>query len=188
MKFKKAFKQLIECERPEILPQFEWGYWPETLERWHKEGLPENVEPWDALGITYYYRLPVETRIFPRFEEKILEDKGECLIVQDPDGIIKALAHFRKMRNDVILFHVLDQTELDLSFNRPAEFIDLETNEKLMVDPRGIAPSYREAMKAFLDKYQDACNKMKIDYRLVNTKQEPETFLKAYLEERQRCS
>jgi len=109
-------------------------------------------------------------------------------LFDDPDGIMKALAHFRKMRNDVILFHILDQTELDLSFNRPAEFIDLETNEKLLVDPRGIAPSYRETMKEFLDKYQSACNQMKIDYRLVNTKQEPETFLKAYLEERQRCS
>lgn len=109
-------------------------------------------------------------------------------LFDDPDGILKALAHFRKQHHDVILFHILDQTELDLSFNRPAEFIDLETNEKMLVDPRGIAPSYREAVKVFLDKYQDSCNQMKIDYRLVNTKQEPETFLKAYLEERKRCS
>ena len=109
-------------------------------------------------------------------------------LFDEPDGILKALAHFRKQHHDVILFHILDQTELDLSFNRPAEFIDLETNEKMLVDPRGIAPSYREAVKGFLDKYQDACNQMKIDYRLVNTKQEPETFLKAYLEERKRCS
>jgi len=92
MKFKKAFKQLLEGETPDILPQFEWGYWPETLDRWHKEGLPEDVTPWDAVGITYYYRLPVETRIFPRFEAKILEDKGERLIVRDPDGIIKEVS------------------------------------------------------------------------------------------------
>jgi uncharacterized protein (DUF58 family) len=109
-------------------------------------------------------------------------------LFDDAEAIMKALAHFRKQRHDVILFHILDQTELDLSFNRPAEFIDLETNEKLLVDPRGIAPSYRDTMKEFLDKYQAAANNLKIDYRLVNTKQEPETFLKAYLEERKRCS
>lgn len=92
MKFKKSFNSLIGGGKPDILPQFEWGYWPETLGRWRKEGLPEKVSPWDATGITNYYRLPVETRAFPHFEEKILEDNGECLIVQDPDGIIKEVS------------------------------------------------------------------------------------------------
>lgn len=88
-RFRTAFRTLLEGGSPDFLPQFEWGYWPETLSRWHSEGLPPGQQPWDALGITYYYRLPVQRRIFPPFENTVLEDRGASLIVRDPDGVVK---------------------------------------------------------------------------------------------------
>lgn len=78
----------MQFERPDELCQFEWGYWGETIDRWHKEGLPSNMTPWDHCGITHYFRPPINCGIFPPFEHKILEEDEETRIVQTGSGII----------------------------------------------------------------------------------------------------
>lgn len=109
-------------------------------------------------------------------------------LFDDEETIIGGLAHFRKNNHDVILFHILDPMELDFSFAKGGEFIDMETNEKIVVEPRGIADVYREAVDSFLTKYRRSCSEMKVDYRLVNTSEPPETFVRAYLNERRQLS
>lgn len=99
-----------------------------------------------------------------------------------------ALAHLRKQHHDVIVFQVLDPTEMDLSFKTACEFTDLETGEQLAVNPRGLAEEYRRAFGAFLEQYRDACAGLHIDYRLACTDQPLESFIRAYLEERRRLS
>lgn len=109
-------------------------------------------------------------------------------LFDDEETVISGLAHFRKNNHDVILFHILDPMEIDFSFKKGGEFIDMETNEKIVVDPRGVADGYREAMNEFLTKYRKSCAEMKVDYRLVNTSEPPETFVRAYLNERRQMS
>jgi hypothetical protein len=70
-----------------------------TRERWHAEGLPAALD--DADGITAYaYRsaggredlpvagegFPVDVRMIPQFEEKVIERRGDTQIVQDWKG------------------------------------------------------------------------------------------------------
>ena len=109
-------------------------------------------------------------------------------LFDEPEAIIHALAHFRKNHHDVIVFHTLDPAELDFPFTKGTEFEDLETGEKLLVDPKRIAADYRKALADFLEQYRKPCTEMNIDYRLVNTSASPETFVRAYLEERKRLS
>jgi uncharacterized protein (DUF58 family) len=109
-------------------------------------------------------------------------------LLGDEAAVIKALAHLRKQRHDVIVFQTLDPAELDLSFKKACELRDLETGERLAVNPRGLADEYRKVFGAFLEQYQKACAGMNIDYRLVRTDQPLESFVRAYLEERRRCS
>ena len=109
-------------------------------------------------------------------------------LLDDSDGIVKAIAHFRKNLHDVIVFHVLDPAEIDLSLKRGAEFKDLETGERLIADPRTLASEYKEAFGTFLDTYRNACAEMKADYRICRTNEPPDTFVRAYLEERKRAS
>ena len=80
---------MMNFEKPDLLLQFEWGYWDETIKRWRKEGLPIDREPWEDVGITFYERAPVKDRFDPDFEEKILEDDGKTQIIQDVNGIIQ---------------------------------------------------------------------------------------------------
>lgn len=109
-------------------------------------------------------------------------------LFDNPGDVVKALAHFRKMHHDVIVFHVLDPTELDFPFKRGAEFEDMETGEKVIADPRAMADEYRAVFAAFLEEYRRPCAEMNIDYRLVNTGESLETFVRAYLEERRRVA
>ena len=109
-------------------------------------------------------------------------------LLGDELAVTKALAHLRKQRHDVIVFQTLDPAEIDISFKKACELTDLETGERLAVNPRGLADEYRKVFGAFLEQYQKACAGMNIDYRLVRTDQPLESFVRAYLEERRRCS
>ena len=109
-------------------------------------------------------------------------------LLSDEDAITKALAHLRKQRHDVMVFQTLDPAEIDISFKKACELTDLETGERLAVNPRGLADEYRKVFGAFLEQYQKACSGMNIDYRLVRTDQPIESFVRAYLEERRRLS
>ncbi len=109
-------------------------------------------------------------------------------LLDEPEHIVKALAHFRKQHHDVILFHVLDAAELDFPFKKGAQFEDMETGEKIIADPRALAAEYRKVFGEFLEQYRKPCAEMQIDYRLVNTGQPLDNFVRAYLEERKRLS
>lgn len=106
----------------------------------------------------------------------------------EPEDVNHALAHFRKMHHDVIVFHTLDPTEIDLSFNRGCEFVDMETGETITADPRGIARDYQKVFQEFLNQYRDYARSMNIDYRIARTDTHLEDFVRAYLEERRRLS
>ena len=109
-------------------------------------------------------------------------------LLGDDDAIMVALAHLRKQHHDVIVFHVLDPAEIDLPFDKLCEFQDLESGEKISVNPRAIANDYRKVFGAFLERYRKTCAGLKIDYRLVRTDQNLESFVQAYLQERRRLS
>jgi len=109
-------------------------------------------------------------------------------LLGDEAAVVKALAHLRKQRHDVLVFQTLDPAEIDLTFKKPCELHDLETGEHLPVNPRGLADEYRKVFGAFLEQYKKACAGMNIDYRLVRTDQALESFVRAYLEERRRLS
>ena len=74
----------------------EMSFWPETLQRWKEQGLPEDVYwnsyadnttdayfGWDCCR-TY---LPVELGLWPAFEECVLEDRGDRELVRQDDGV-----------------------------------------------------------------------------------------------------
>lgn len=109
-------------------------------------------------------------------------------LFDNPPDLVKALAHFRKLHHDVILFHVLDPMEIDLNFKKGGEFEDMETGELVVADPRSIIDEYRRVFAEFLEQYRKPCAEMRIDYRLVNTSLALEDFVRAYLEERKRFS
>ena len=88
MSVRSSLRDILHFDRPAEVCQFEWGYWNETLMRWRAEGMTA-PQPWDAAGISYYHRVPVETRFYPGFAPEVLEETAHTRIFRDEMGVIK---------------------------------------------------------------------------------------------------
>jgi len=71
------------------------GYWEKTLERWHKEGLPEDVHiepahyssPTEFFGLDRREGVGVNLRLVPDFEEVTIEETDDYRIYINSEGI-----------------------------------------------------------------------------------------------------
>ena len=103
--------------------------------------------------------------VFPR--------RGMVLIFSDlfapREGLWKGLKRLRSCGHDVILFHVLDDDELEFTFSGPTQFEGLEVPQKLRCNPRALRDGYLEALHAFLDEVRIGCAANQVDYTLVRT-------------------
>ena len=102
--------------------------------------------------------------------------------------LFTALQHLKHNKNEVLLFHVVDQdTEMDFNFeDRPYEFVDLETGEKIRLVPGEIKDNYRQAMDQSYQELKMKCNQFKIDLVEVDIKEPFQKILSQYLIKRTR--
>ena len=118
--------------------------------------------------------------------------KRRCLIVlisdlyDEPDEVLRALHHFRHRRHEVLLFHVLDKAEIEFPFRDVIAFDDLETNERLQVDPSYVRDSYVAQVEEFIENYRRACAEAQIDYVLTDTSVPYDFMLSKYIAKRNR--
>jgi uroporphyrinogen decarboxylase len=89
------FNKVMHWQKPERVPFMDFGYWDETIQLWHQQGLPENIttgaEVEVHLGLEGTERiptLPVINGLHPAAEPKVLEEKGSHRIIQDHEGNI----------------------------------------------------------------------------------------------------
>ncbi|KAA0989679.1 DUF58 domain-containing protein [Dyadobacter aurulentus] len=103
--------------------------------------------------------------------------------LENADKIFSALQHLRHNLHEVLLFHVTDRkTEEDFAFeNRPYEFIDLETGEKIKVQPEQVRESYKEFVRDFYTKLKLKCGQYKIDFIEADIAKGFDPILMAYL-------
>ena len=117
--------------------------------------------------------------------------KKRCLIVlisdlyDEPKLLMKALHHFRHCRHEVIVFHVLDKAELEFPFEDTIAFHDMETAEKIMIEPSSVRKAYLEQMQLFTDRYRKECRESNIDYVLTDTSIPYDYMLSKYIAKRQ---
>jgi len=112
---------------------------------------------------------------------KILEDiagqvkrRGLIILISDllddAAQVVKGLRLFRFKGNDVIVFHLLDQAELDLPFDGNILFEDLEeANLRVIADPKAIRRAYRQVVSEFVTQMRKACHDDSIDYQIIST-------------------
>lgn len=102
---------------------------------------------------------------------------------EDPNEIFKALQHLKHNKHEVLLFHVTDhQTELDFEFDeRPYEFIDLESREKIKLNPAEIRDKFTTQLSAFHKELKLKCNQLKIDFISADARSNYFEVLQAYL-------
>ncbi|WP_128543042.1 DUF58 domain-containing protein [Larkinella soli] len=106
--------------------------------------------------------------------------------VSEVDHLFSALQHLRHNLHEVLLFHVTDKkTEEEFSFDeRPYEFIDLETGEKVKVQPNQVRDSYRQAVRTFYQELKIRCGQYRIDFIEADIAKGFDQILTSYLVKR----
>jgi len=129
------------------------------------------------------------SKTFHDLAEKIAR-RGLIVIISDlydePLDVVRALRHFRRNKHQVIVFHVFDQAELDLPFNTLVTFVDMETDERLQIDPKLIREEYRRQIDEFIGRYRRDCSDSSIEYVVTSTATPYHVALRSYLASRQR--
>ncbi|MFA4943857.1 MAG: DUF58 domain-containing protein [Lentisphaeria bacterium] len=85
-------------------------------------------------------------------------------LYDDLEKLRQALAHFRRRRHDVIVYHLLDPAEREFAFGEDTAFTDLETGEELAVDPRELRGAYCARFEQFLQETRTLCAGFDVDY------------------------
>ncbi len=120
---KERFHAAMGFEPADRVPFWEQGFWGGTIERWYSEGMPRRhgvqgdpawgdtvrgpatpIAPGDRFCLDALeasgldkptLRVPVQLYLWPPFEEKILEDRGDQVVIRDDTGIVKLMPRAR---------------------------------------------------------------------------------------------
>ncbi len=118
----------------------------------------------------------LSTRLKERALIIILSD-----LLDEPEPAMKAIRLMRSRRHELVIFHVLDPSEIEFPFDRLSQFHDLEGPLKLLVDPRAIQKEYKKHFSGFLESVKAECAGAAIDYTLARTDREPASILSSWL-------
>ena len=106
MTLKERFRRTMFYQEVAVRPNFEFGYWEDTLKTWHSEGLPKGVvdeaSAYDYFGIEHWDMVNVNASPMPLYEHKTLEETEEHTTYRDGYGCVarinkhghKSIPHF----------------------------------------------------------------------------------------------
>ena len=97
------------------------------------------------------------------------------------ESVVKAIRRLRFKGNDVIVFHVMDDAELNFPFEQVSEFEDMESLETITTVPMAIRESYLHELNNFCSLCRKQCWNCGIDYHLLNTSEPMDSALSSYL-------
>jgi uncharacterized protein (DUF58 family) len=103
----------------------------------------------------------------------LLARRGLVLFISDllfdRDLAMRALQYLRHRGHQVMVFHLMDPAEVDLSGPPEARFEDLETGTGVVVRPREFRAAYAETVRRVIDAWQTACRRNGMGYFHVTT-------------------
>lgn len=104
----------------------------------------------------------------------------------DSERVLSGLRHFRHRKHEVLVFHILDPSELDFPFEGEVRLRDLETREEILTQPWRVRDRYQGAVREWLLDYRRRCRESAIDYVAAETRTPYDSLLLGYLQKRKR--
>jgi len=154
---------------------------PLRTKRNHLEAVISALEASDPRDKTDLY--PVLREVAETYPRRGLMVLISDLFVDRP-GLIRGLRLLRSRGHDVLVFHVLDDDELDFPFSGSTRFEGLESPDFLNCNPRALREGYLEALNGFLEEIRRGCAEHNVDYALLRTRQPLEVALASFLSNR----
>ena len=106
-------------------------------------------------------------------------------LLDNVDDVFNSIFRLRHNGHDVILFHVLDEAEVNFPFTGICELEDSETQEKLKVDASAFRADYLKEIQAFREDITLRCAKGSVDYVPLDTSMQFDRALVEYFHSRQ---
>ena len=112
-------------------------------------------------------------------------------LLDDPnkvDELFRALEHMRHNKHEVILFHVVDgkkEIEFELG-NRPFNLVDMETGERMKIQPAEVKESYKKAVNAYFEELKMRSINNRIDFMPADIHEGHNQILLQYFLKRQK--
>ena len=147
MNHRERFLRTFEFKDVDRVPDYEFGYWDETIDRWHREGLPLEkktnrdielylrLEGWDCIEM-----LPIRTGLWPVLPERIIKEEGDRAIVDDGMGGI----YIRTTTSSSVPHYIRHPLKSREDWERLKPFFDPDTPGRFPLNWEEIAKSYRE--------------------------------------------
>jgi uncharacterized protein (DUF58 family) len=142
----------------------------------------------DAITKTLDHSRPAETTRIDKAMRTVAESShGRGMVIvfsdllTDRESLFKGLEMLRHRRHDVMVFHILDDDEMDFPFTGLTRFEGLEEQPQLLCDPRALREGYLEALEEYLVEVRRGCTRMGIDYNLIRTSDYLDAVLSRFL-------
>ncbi len=91
MTLRERYRRTMFFQRVDRAPNFEFGYWEQTLKNWRAEGLPPEIDDegkaYAYFGIENWRGAYVNTGLVPRFEHLVLEEDEQYVTYRDGSGV-----------------------------------------------------------------------------------------------------
>ncbi len=109
---------------------------------------------------------------------------------EDNELLFSALQHLKFAKHEVILFHVTDKKhELDFEFeNRPYEFIDMESGDKVKLQSNEVKAYYTSKVQAYTEGLKQKCLQYNIEFIETDINAGFNNILQTYLMKRGKMS
>ncbi|MFH0795436.1 MAG: uroporphyrinogen decarboxylase family protein [Candidatus Omnitrophota bacterium] len=113
---RERFLKVMDFEQPDQLPNYELAAWPQAVERWIKEGMPQDMAYLNWFEGDPYFKLEprdfahINVGVVPAFEYEVLEEDERYIVARGVSGIVtKALkegtVHGGRMCMDQFISH-----------------------------------------------------------------------------------
>lgn len=142
----------------------------------------------DALVQALHVSRPKEKTDLEQICRRVAEvtpSRGLIVLISDflcdRPPLFRGLEMLRHRRHDILVFHVLDNDELDFPFAGTTKFEGMEELPDLMCDPRALRDGYLEELQSYLTEVRRGCSRRGIDYTLVRTGDNLDSVLTRYL-------
>jgi len=109
-------------------------------------------------------------------------------LYEDPRAVLDAVAVLSHRGSDLMVFHVLDPAELELPFDQPAAYEDLESGERIPVVPDSVRERYRALVSLHVSTLSRVLGENRIDYGLFDTSKPLDHALARFLTRRERLA
>ena len=108
----------------------------------------------------------------------------------DQEALFSALQHLKYNKHEVVLFHVVDKKyEAEFQFeNRPHEFIDMESGERVKLQSNQVREFYQQKMSGFMEALKMKCLQFRIDFVEADIRQGFVQILETYLVKRKKMN